>query len=305
MVIKTDWSVALSAIINAPLLQDVPMRKFTTWKIGGRADYMVFPADEEELTALLKFLHEENIPWMVIGNGSNILVGDKGIRGVVIKMGEQFSFTEWRENSVSAGAGKMLPDLGLEAAERSLAGLEFTAGIPGSLGGAVRMNAGAYGSSIGEYVTQIEVVEYTGKRRILNAAEITFAYRDSSLFDIQAVVCRVSLLLSAGSREHSLEEINRLLRQRSLNQPLEFPSCGSVFRNPANDHAGRLIELANLRGMQIGGAAVSKKHGNFIINLGGARAKDVRDLILEVQQRVYEYSGIKLEPEVKMVGEFD
>ncbi|MCL1905510.1 MAG: UDP-N-acetylmuramate dehydrogenase [Clostridiales bacterium] len=301
---KKELKSALAAILREPVQTDVPMLKHTTWQIGGRADNMAYPADEEELSALLKFLTAENMPWMVIGNGSNILVGDKGIRGVVIRLGENFSFTEWREQSVTAGAGKMLPALALEAAERGLVGLEFAAGIPGSLGGAVRMNAGAYGSAIGEFVTKIEVMEYSGQKCVLEASDMTFSYRVSSLFDMDVVVCRVSLALDTGSREYSMGEMQRLLHLRGLNQPLEFPSCGSVFRNPPNDHAGRLIELANLRGLQIGGAAVSKKHGNFIINLGGARAKDVKDLIEEVQQRVYDYSGIRLEPEVRMVGEF-
>ena len=301
---KTEWTAALNDLLGEAVQIDVPMQKHTTWRIGGRADYLACPADEGELSALLKLLARENMPWLVIGAGSNILVGDKGIRGVVIKLGEKFSLTEWREQSVRAGAGKMLPALALEAAERGLSGLEFAGGIPGSLGGAVRMNAGAYGNTVGEFVSSVEVMDYSGQTRILSAAEITFAYRISSLFEVDAVVCRVSLALSAGSRERGMDEIQRLLQLRSLNQPLEFPSCGSVFRNPANDHAGRLIELANLRGLQIGGAAVSKKHGNFIINLGGARAKDVRELIIEVQQRVYDYSGVHLEPEVRMVGEF-
>ena len=301
---KKEWLAAFAAILAEPVQTDVPMLKYTTWRIGGRADYMVSPTKEEELSALLKLITAESMPWLVIGNGSNILVGDKGIRGVVIRLGENFSFTEWREQSVTAGAGKMLPALALEAAERGLVGLEFAAGIPGSLGGAARMNAGAYGSTIGEFITKIEVMDYGGQSRVLDASEINFDYRVSSLFDVEAVVCRVSLALTAGSREHSMDEIQRLLHLRNLNQPLEFPSCGSVFRNPSNDHAGRLIELANLRGLQIGGAAVSKKHGNFIINLGGARAKDVKDLIEEVQRRVYDYSGIHLEPEVRMVGEF-
>jgi len=301
---KTEWLAALAAILSEPVQTNVPMQKHTTWQVGGRADYLVCPANEDELSALLKLLAAENMPWLVIGNGSNLLVGDKGIRGVVMKLSESFSFTVWREQSVTAGAGKMLPELALEAAERGLSGLEFAAGIPGSLGGAVRMNAGAYGSTIGEFITKVTIMDYSGQVRTMDVAEITFAYRNSSLFDLEAVVCSVSLSLPTGSRERSMEEIQRLLHLRSLNQPLEFPSCGSVFRNPPNDHAGRLIELANLRGLQIGGAAVSKKHGNFIINLGGARAKDIKDLIEEVQQRVYDYSGIRLVPEVKMVGEF-
>ncbi len=295
---------ALQEMLSVKVLTDVSMRKYTTWRIGGNADFLVFPASTDELSVLLIYLHENEIPWVVIGNGSNILVGDKGFHGVVIKMGEQFATTNWRDNQVDIDAGVLLPTLALEAAERSLSGLEFAAGIPGSMGGAVRMNAGAYGDTIGQYVTQIEVVTYTGSKQILTASDISFAYRNSSLFDVEALVSRVTLSLPRGSRDESLSKIRELLQLRSRNQPLEYPSCGSVFRNPPNDHAGRLIEMANLRGMQIGGAAVSKKHGNFIINIGGARAKDVVALIEEVQQRVYEYSGVRLETEVKMIGEF-
>lgn len=198
----------------------------------------------------------------------------------------------------------MLPTLAIEAAERAFCGMEFAAGIPGSIGGAVRMNAGAYGNNIGEYVTQVEAIEYNGTIKIISAEELSFAYRESNLFDLEAIVSSVTLRLPSGNREQSLEKIQELLRLRSLKQPLEFPSCGSVFRNPANDHAGRLVEIAGLRGMQIGGAAVSKKHGNFIVNVGGARARDVRALIADVQKRVEDFSGIHLEPEVKFVGEF-
>ena len=301
---KAEWQQVLQEAVKEPVLIDVPMRNYTTWKIGGRADYLVQPANEDELSAVLALLHAESLPWLVIGNGSNLLVGDRGVRGVVIKMGESFAQTEWRDNQVTVGAGKMMPALALEAAERGLSGLEFAAGIPGSVGGGVRMNAGAYGNTIGEFVTKVEIVEYNGQRRTLAASELTFAYRNSSLFAIDAVVCRVTLTLNHGSRDESLARIKELSRLRSLNQPLEYPSCGSVFRNPPNDHAGRLIELANLRGLKIGGAAVSKKHGNFIVNLGGARAKDVQELIAEVQKRVSEYSEVHLEPEVRFVGEF-
>lgn len=301
---KSEWQQVLQTIVKEPVLADVSLSRYTTWKIGGRADYLVQPTDDDELSAVLTLLDQESMPWLVIGNGSNILVGDRGIRGVVIKMSNAYAQTEWRENQVTTAAGKMLPALALEAAERGLSGLEFAAGIPGSIGGAVRMNAGAYGNNIGDFVTKVEALEYSGARRILMASDITFAYRNSSLFDLPLVVCRVTLSLSSGSRDESLARIKDLSQQRSLNQPLEYPSCGSVFRNPPNDHAGRLIELANLRGLQIGGAAVSKKHGNFIVNLGGARAKDVQELIAEVQERVYAYSGVNLEPEVRLVGDF-
>lgn len=294
----------LQSLVQRAVLVDEPMSKHTTWKIGGPADYYVRPSSKAELAALLKLIHQEGLPFIVIGNGSNLLVGDKGIRGVVIKMSGSYSRRIWREEGVEAQAGAMLPTLAIEAAERAFCGMEFAAGIPGSIGGAVRMNAGAYGNNIGEYVTQVEAIEYNGTIKIISAEELSFAYRESNLFDLEAIVSSVTLRLPFGNREQSLEKIQELLRLRSLKQPLEFPSCGSVFRNPANDHAGRLVEIAGLRGMQIGGAAVSKKHGNFIVNVGGARARDVRALIADVQKRVEDFSGIHLEPEVKFVGEF-
>ncbi len=301
---KAQWLAALQGVFSHQVLVDEPMRRHTTWKIGGPADFMVFPASEEELKQGLALLDSENMPRLVIGNGSNLLVGDKGIRGVVLKMGQPFSESNWRENQVEACAGMLLSALALEAADRSLAGLEFSRGIPGSVGGAIRMNAGAYGNTIGEFVTEVEALTYGGEKRILKKGEITFAYRDSSLFQLDAVVTRVRLQLQPGDRDEIMAKIKDFSQRRSFNQPLEFPSCGSVFRNPENDHAGRLIEMAHLRGVSIGGAAVSKKHGNFIINLGGARACDVKALIQEVQEQVYEYSGVRLETEVKMVGEF-
>ena len=294
----------LQSLVQRAVLVDEPMSKHTTWKIGGPADYYVRPSSKAELAALLKLIHQEGLPFIVIGNGSNLLVGDKGIRGVVIKMSGSYSRRIWREEGVEAQAGAMLPTLAIEAAERAFCGMEFAAGIPGSIGGAVRMNAGAYGNNIGDDVTQVEAIVYNGTIKIISAEDLSFAYRESNLFDLEAIVSSVTLRLPSGNREQSLEKIQELLRLRSLKQPLEFPSCGSVFRNPANDHAGRLVEIAGLRGMQIGGAAVSKKHGNFIVNVGGARARDVRALIADVQKRVEDFSGIHLEPEVKFVGEF-
>ena len=301
---KAEWLQALQNIFTHKVLTDEPMRRHTTWKIGGPADYMVFPSSEEEMAQALALLDKENIPRLVIGNGSNILVGDKGIRGVVLKMGEPFSASVWRDNEVEACSGMLLASLALEAAERSCAGVEFSRGIPGSVGGAVRMNAGAYGNTIGQFVTEVEALSYSGEKIVLKADDITFAYRDSSLFQLDAIITRVRLRLIPGDREEIMAKIKEFSQKRSFNQPLEFPSCGSVFRNPPNDHAGRLIEMAHLRGNSIGGAAVSKKHGNFIINLGGARACDVRALMEEVQDRVFEYSGIRLETEVKMIGQF-
>lgn len=298
------YADALQKLMQKPVILNEPMSKHTTWKIGGPADLFLRPSGQEELGAVLAFIHQEGLPFLVIGNGSNILVGDKGIRGAVIQLGSSYSQRHWREEGVKALAGAMLPALAIEAAERSFGGMEFAAGIPGSLGGAVRMNAGAYGNTIGQYVTKVEAFEYNGSIKTITAEELSFAYRESNLFALDLIVSSVTLKLKKGNRKESLEKIQDLLRKRSLTQPLEFPSCGSVFRNPLNDHAGRLIERAGLRGMQIGGAAVSKKHGNFIINLGGALAMDVQQLIAEITRRVEESTGLHLETEVKLVGEF-
>lgn len=301
---KQEIAAGLQALLKMPVLMDEPMRSHTTWRIGGPADYFVTPDSEEELAAVLRFAYKEELPWLVIGNGSNLLVGDKGVRGIVIKMGEPFSKAVWRGKDVEVMAGKLLAPLALEAAERSLTGLEFARGIPGSMGGGIRMNAGAYGNTLGEFVTKIEAVDYRGEKVVLSKEEVTFAYRNSSLFDMDIVVTRVHLHLEEGDREESMQKMKDFLQRRSFAQPLEFPSCGSVFRNPPGDHAGHLVELTGLRGTGIGNVEVSAKHGNFIINRGNGRAEDVRALIELVQERVYAYSGIHLEPEVKFVGEF-
>ncbi len=298
------WQDEIQKLVEKPILFNEPMSKHTTWRVGGPADVYIRPTKKEEISALLSFIHKENLPFIVIGHGSNLLVGDKGIRGIVIRMGSGYSRRIWREEGVEAQAGAMLPTLAIEAAERSFGGMEFAGGIPGSIGGAIRMNAGAYGHTIGEYVTKVEAFEYNGSIKTITAGGLSFAYRESSLSALDLIVSSVTLRLEKGNREESLEKIQELLRVRSLKQPLEFPSCGSVFRNPLHDHAGRLIERAGLRGLQIGGAAVSKKHGNFIINLGGARAEDIRQLIAEVARRVEESSGMRLETEVKFIGEF-
>lgn len=302
---KTALAAQLQSLLSRPVLIDSPMAKHTTWKIGGPADLMIFPTSEDELCAVLPLLQEQQINWLVVGNGSNLLVADRGIRGVVIAMGDNFAASQWRGRTVKAASGMLLTALALEAAERGAAGLEFARGIPGSVGGAVRMNAGAYGSNIGDYVTRIDGVDYQGQRQSLAADELSFAYRDSSLFSQELVVTYVHLQLREGDRETIMTQMKTYQQKRFLSQPLEYPSCGSVFRNPPNDHAGRLVEMAGLRGLKIGGAQISPKHGNFIVNLGGARASDVLELIREAQRQVFDYSGVRLETEVKMVGEFE
>jgi UDP-N-acetylmuramate dehydrogenase len=301
---KTALRQQLQQLLSLPVLVDEPMKDHTTWRIGGPVDFMLLPSSEQEIMDVMAFLYKHQLPYLVIGNGSNLLVSDLGLRGVVIKMGPAYAAATWRGGNVCAQAGMLMRTLALEAAERSLAGIEFAAGIPGSIGGAVRMNAGAYGNTIGEFVTKVTVIEYNGSRYEITADELDFAYRYSKLFAVPAVVSTVHLSLPSGNKEESMAKIKEWLQLRSLKQPLEFPSCGSVFRNPDGDHAGRLVEVTGLRGLRKGGAMVSKKHGNFIVNIDRATAEDVKSLIKEVQERVFQAHGVRLEPEVKVVGEF-
>lgn len=299
-----DIQSALQPLLQQPVLCDEPMRRHTTWKIGGPADLFLTPANEDELANVLAFLHEQALPWMVVGNGSNLLVGDRGIRGVVIKLGEAFSRASWCGQEVEAAAGMLLSALALEAAERSLTGIEFARGIPGSVGGGIRMNAGAYGGTLSDYAYKVKAVDFCGCKIELNRDDIHFAYRNSSLFDLDVVITSVCFRLVLGNRDEIMATMKDFARRRSLAQPLEYPSCGSVFRNPPGDHAGHLIEMAGLRGLSCGDMEVSKKHGNFIVNHGAGTAAQARELIELVQQEVYNFSGVQLEPEVRFVGEF-
>ncbi|MGI6361975.1 MAG: UDP-N-acetylmuramate dehydrogenase [Bacillota bacterium] len=294
----------IQKVFKEPILIDEPMKNHTTWRIGGPTDCLVQPTKEQEIIDILSLLHQEKIPYIVIGNGSNLLVSDQGLPGVVIKLGADYASAAWNGYDVEVQAGMMLRALSLESAERSLGGIEFAAGIPGSIGGAVRMNAGAYGSTIGEFVTKVVVIEYTGTRKEITADSLNFAYRYSSLFDMPAVVSMVHLRLLPGDKEASFKKIREWLQIRNSKQPLDFPSCGSVFRNPQDSHAGYLVEQAGLRGRRVGEAMVSPKHGNFIINLGNAKASDVRQLIMEVQDEIERVYQIRLEPEVRILGEF-
>ncbi len=294
----------LQAFLSRPVKTRALLSHYTTWKIGGPADLLAEPASNEELAACLKFAATHGLPWLAIGNGSNLLAGDLGFRGLVLKMGEAMAQSQWRGLEVTAEAGMLLAVLALEAAERSCGGIAFGRGIPGSVGGAVRMNAGAYGQHIGDYVTRVNALDYQGNPLEVTGEEIQFGYRESSLFQLPAVITSVSLKLLPGDRDQIMLEMKDYQQRRSLAQPLEYPSCGSVFRNPPNDHAGHLVEMAGLRGLRIGDAQVSPKHGNFIINLGQATAADVRELIAQVQDQVYHYAGVRLQPEVKFVGDF-
>jgi len=294
---------ALQKLLKNPVLLAEPMKKHTTWQIGGPADYFLRPENETELCSLLRFCHEQNLPVQIIGNGSNLLVSDKGIRGAVIQLGTHYSDIEWLSDGAIVQAGAMLTTVAKRAAQRNLCGMECLAGIPGSIGGAVYMNAGAYGFHIGEIITSVRIVEYNGDIRQLDKDELHFAYRHSNIREINGVLSNVHLTLQKGDGEASLARIRELMELRASRQPLEYPSCGSVFINPENDHAGRLIEAAGLKGKKVGDAMVSPKHGNFIINLGNASAADVQELMQQVQAEVERQFGIRLAAEVRLLGE--
>ncbi|MDD2220352.1 MAG: UDP-N-acetylmuramate dehydrogenase [Clostridia bacterium] len=289
---------------GSAVLFDEPMSCHTSWKVGGPADALLYATCEEDILRVLRFTYAEKIPLQVIGNGSNLLVGDGGIRGLVLEISDKFSHCEWSGQSVTVQAGAMLAAVAKEACEHNLTGLEFAGGIPGTIGGALIMNAGAFGGNIGPLVTKVELAEYTGKKKVLLAEDLSFAYRNSNLASFKGVILSVSLALQAGDGSKSRAALQEHLAYRAAMQPLEYPSCGSVFRNPEGDHAGRLIEISSLRGKQIGGAQVSDKHGNFIVNRGGAKASDIRQLMAEVADTVEKLHGVRLQPEVRMIGEF-
>jgi UDP-N-acetylmuramate dehydrogenase len=279
------------------------MERFTTWRIGGPADLLLIPQAEDDVTAALEFAGRHSLPLIVIGNGSNLLVGDAGIRGLVLKIGGGLQNIRLSGNEITAGAGVLLPALARAAGQESLSGLEFAGGIPASLGGALIMNAGAFGQFIGECVREVDTIDYSGARRTWEASELKFDYRRSTLQSESLIILKAILELRAADQQSVLERLESFLEFRNSNHPLDLPSAGSVFRNPPGQPAGLLIEMADLKGFQVGDAQVSTKHANFIVNLGHATAAQVRELMEIVRSRVADRFGVDLKPEVRVVGE--
>ena len=284
------------------------MRAHTTFRIGGPADYFVDVKDTEELMALLSLCREEGIPWYILGNGSNLLVADRGVKGVVIRLSGEFEKHEIdkgeTEGVLYAGAGIRLAKLARTAADAGLSGLAFAGGIPGTLGGALVMNAGAYGGEMKDCVRSVTVADPAGCIRELDAREMQFGYRTSILQRRDYIALRARLVLPFGDPEELLVQIEELNRRRLEKQPLEYPSAGSTFKRPEGNFAGKLIMESGLRGYRMGGAAVSEKHCGFVINTEEATAEDVYRLIEKVKEIVHEKTGVMLEPEVKYWGEF-
>jgi len=294
----------LIKVLKGRVKASEPMSRHTSWRIGGPADYFAEPADPGDLCRALVWARDNGLPVTVIGNGTNLLVSDSGVRGLVLKLGSGLSGIEIEGVVINAGAGAPLPRLANMALQAGLSGFEFLAGIPGTVGGALLMNAGANGCSVGERVLRVETVDYEGHAATFEKNELEFKYRKSCL-------SRRNLIITGASFEGLFrpgEEIKRkmddYLNRRRNTQPLEQPNAGSVFKNPPGDSAGRLIESAGCKEMRVGAIQVSPRHANFFVNLGGGTAADVLSLVRAVQSAVEEQCGVKLLLEVQMLGEF-
>ena len=284
--------------------KDEPMSAHTTFKVGGPADYFIEPANEKELSEVIAYLNKAGREYMIIGNGSNLLVGDRGYRGSVILLYDNFNEIRVDGETITAQAGALLSAIANTALENSLTGLEFAAGIPGTAGGAVLMNAGAYGGEMAEIVECAEVIATDGDKVSFSNEELKFGYRRSILQVKPVAVSSVTYRLSRGNREDIKNRMDELAAQRRSKQPLEYPSAGSTFKRPEGYFAGKLIMDAGLRGYRVGGAKVSEKHCGFVINYNNATASDIMDVINDVTEKVSRHFSVKLEPEVRIVGEF-
>ena len=285
------------------IVSDELMSKHTTFKVGGAADYFATPT-AEELGALLAIAKECDVAVTIIGNGSNLLVGDRGIRGLVIEIGKAMETIQIDGLTITVGAGTILAKAANEAAGAGLSGMEFAAGIPGSMGGAVVMNAGAYGGEIKDILESATVISQDGEIITLSNQELDLSYRHSCVLEKGYIVLSARLKLEKKDEAQIREVMADLRNRRIEKQPLEYPSAGSTFKRPEGYFAGKLIEDAGLRGYTVGGACVSEKHCGFVVNKGDACATDVLNVIKDVKAKVYEKFGVELEPEVKMIGEF-
>lgn len=285
------------------ILENEPLERHTTFRVGGVADLFLTPT-AKQLPQILEIISREQIPLTIIGNGSNLLVGDKGIRGVVIEIGRQMSEVKVEGEYITASAGALLSVTAQKAYQNGLSGMEFAAGIPGSTGGAVVMNAGAYGGEMKDIVASVKALAKDGTLIELSGEEMDFSYRHSCVIEKEYLILEVTFKLKRADKAQILEQMEELRERRISKQPLEYPSAGSTFKRPKGYFAGKLIMDAGLAGFTIGGAAVSKKHCGFVINKGGATAADVLAVIRHVQKTVKDQFDVDLETEVKLLGEF-
>lgn len=304
IMINREFYDKLTGIVSADaILINEPMSKHTTFRIGGNADVFVSPK-VSQVAAILALAKEYEVPVTVIGNGSNLLVGDKGIRGLVLSFGKEAEEIVLDGTRMTVSAGTILAKAAAEAAKNSLTGMEFAAGIPGTLGGAIVMNAGAYGGEMKDIVVSAKVLTPAGEIVKLSKAELDLSYRHSCIPEKQYIVLEATLELTPGDEAAIREMMADFKNRRVEKQPLEYPSAGSTFKRPEGYFAGKLIQDADLRGYTVGGAQVSEKHCGFVINTGEATAADVLHLIEDVKRIVNDKFQVELEPEVKMIGEF-
>ena len=284
------------------VLVNEPMSRHTTLKLGGPADYLAFPRNEEEIAALFAEADRNGIPVTVIGHGSNLLVLDGGIRGLVISIGKNMRQITREGNILTVQAGAMLGSAAAEAAEAGLTGLEFASGIPGTVGGGVTMNAGAYGGEMAQVVTRVRAIRPDGEKVLLSGEEMEFGYRHSAVTEKNLIVTEVTFELQPGDRTEIRAKMSELNARRAEKQPLDVPSAGSTFKRPEGNYAAALIDQCGLKGYSVGGAMVSRKHAGFLVNTGTS-SRDFLELMRQVAGIVEERTGIRLEPEVRIIGE--
>ena len=298
------YNQLINCIDKERALVDEPMKQHTTFRVGGNADYFVMPQNAEEVKNIVALCKEADMPYYILGNGSNLLVGDKGYRGVIIQIYKEMNHIRIDGDKVIAQAGALLSRVGTATLEAELTGFEFAAGIPGTVGGAVFMNAGAYGGEMKGIIANATVLTQDGDIVTINKEDLELGYRTSVIAKKGYVVLEAEYQLQKGDKEAIRARMDELKVQRVTKQPLEYPSAGSTFKRPEGYFAGKLIQDAGLRGFQVGGAEVSEKHCGFVINKDQATAADIQELMRQVSDKVMQEFGVKLEPEVKTLGEF-
>ena len=285
-------------------LENVDMRQYTSFKAGGSAKEMVIVESVEELQKVLQEIHRENKKWLMLGNGSNTLISDKGFDGLVVKLGDSFASVEVEEDGLVCGTAALMSVVAKIALRESMTGFEPLSGIPGSLGGAVFMNAGAYDGEMKDVVEYVDIVTKDGAEvKRVKGEDMDFSYRHSILEETGDVAVSVKLKMPKGNPEEISAKMQELMKRRNEKQPVQYPSAGSFFKRPTGYFAGKLVQDAGLKGLTVGGAQVSELHSGFVINIGGATATDIIDLMHLVQNTVYDKFGVKLEPEVRIIGE--
>ncbi len=301
--LASTLAASLERVCPGGVRVNEPLARHVSFRIGGPADILLLPRTMRDLEAAAAWLYREGEPFTILGRGSNVLIADRGVRGIVIKTGRGQEGVAYAGHRVRAECGVSLPSLSRKASGRGLAGLEFAAGIPGSVGGAVAMNAGAHNHSIADVVEEVRVLTPGGEARWAGS-DLQFQYRESRLQHEPGVVLEAALVLRPADPRETLARLDEWLLTRAESQPLGPPSSGCVFRNPEGDYAGRLIDAAGAKGLRVGGAVVSDRHANYILNTGGATAEEVLSLIALVRTRVRDQGGRDLATEIKLIGEF-